>query len=379
MLLWARLVARGSIAAMLLFTLVACWFLFVCAWGTLHDLTAHEDPGSIAGMWIGCGLLCFAATKGVLASIRHRQLARQTNHSYPKVARPRVAWDRRRLRKSAKIAALSLCVYVTALPVAFLAAAVFPIHALFGRFVYSPFANLGSRLYREAQQLAALGIAEVRAADNRAPVLFLRSFSDDELRITRKFGAGSILAPKTLTLEELLVDRLWNIGPVIALGKPGEGLSPLGAAREYLEGAYWQQRIRNLLAESKLFIALLGTTEGLTVEYEMISQMGTTGKLLAVFPPVTTAGARQRWRILQRSSVTSSDFPQADKCKPLVVLFPSGKPALFFACRYQNESAYLLALDIAMSSLEKQALPSALHLASSSSSATGAEPGQDPA
>ncbi len=365
MLLWARLVARGSIAAMLLFTLVTCWFLFVCAWGTLHGMAAHEDPGSIAGIWIGCGLLCFAATKGFLASIRHRQLARQTRHSYPKAARPRVAWDRRRLRKSAKIAALSLYVYVTALPVALLAAAVFPIHGLFGRFVYSPFADLASRLYREAQQLAALGITEVRAADNRAPVLFLRSFSDDELRITRKFGAGSILAPKTLTLEELLVDRFWNIGPVIALGRPGEGLSPLGAAREYLEGGCWQQRIRNLLTESKLFVAVLGTTEGLTAEYEMISRMGTAGQLLAVFPPVTAAGARRRWQILQRSSVTSSNFPQADKCKPLVVLFPSGKPALFLACSYQNENAYLLAIDLAMSYLEKQALPTGLHLASS--------------
>ena len=75
--------------------------------------------------------------------------------------------------------------------------------------------NLGRRM-RQADAVDLLN------RDHRAPVIFLRSFGDDELPDPTLIGMAR-------TIEERLVKALALLGPVIAVGHPGERLVHLGS------------------------------------------------------------------------------------------------------------------------------------------------------
>ena len=120
---------------------------------------------------------------------------------------------------------------------------------------------------QRARQTLALRVAEVRARDRRPPVLLVRSFMDDMLELEARSEYFGRLFRKRLTLEEFIAGRVMRLGPVVAIGKPNEGLSPLGAAREYVFGPGWQERVSSLLDECSWVIGILGGTEGLRWEY----------------------------------------------------------------------------------------------------------------
>ena len=98
-------------------------------------------------------------------------------------------------------------------------------------------------LFRRAKKHLAPSAATARSRDNRPPILLLRSFRDDETRVLLSGWSASPWGTNT-TLEELVVDCLAGHGPVVAIGRPGEALPPLGAAREYVDHGSWQQRVR---------------------------------------------------------------------------------------------------------------------------------------
>jgi hypothetical protein len=81
--------------------------------------------------------------------------------------------------------------------------------------------------------------------DARPPVLYLRSFMDDE---ADSQDTPPMINPlgKMISDEQLLVDALKAVGPVICLGRQGEELPPLGAHRQYVADDHEQQLfIRN--------------------------------------------------------------------------------------------------------------------------------------
>ena len=152
----------------------------------------------------------------------------------------------------------------------------------------------------------AASVADIRKADTRAPVLFLRSFKDDELKLApvARFNLWTVFeAHKTdkghdFTLEEAIAEALQEYGPVIALSQPGQPLPPLGAARENLSGDRWQEVIDRYLVEARWIVAIIATSPGLRWEFERIIDSGAVGKLLLVFPPVDEPEIAARWRVV---------------------------------------------------------------------------------
>lgn len=118
----------------------------------------------------------------------------------------------------------------------------------------------GAWLVRRYLQLPA---NKALALDRRTPILYLRPFAED----LRKMSFG-----RPYTYEETLVSILDDAGPVIALGKPGERLPPLGAIRVYITdaglGSDWRSQIRNRLAEARLVVIQAGTTKNLLWELD---------------------------------------------------------------------------------------------------------------
>ena len=85
----------------------------------------------------------------------------------------------------------------------------------------------------------------------QSPVLYLRSFEDDQ-RAARLKGQ--------LTEEEHLASVLSQIGPFVAVGRPGEALPTVGASRVYLGDDQWQPTVESLLRGSRLVIIRTGRT-----------------------------------------------------------------------------------------------------------------------
>lgn len=132
--------------------------------------------------------------------------------------------------------------------------------------VGSPLLVGGARLINRARQLRAAQVAEL-PTDPRPPVLFLRSFPDDA-RNAAPPDLAQINPFVVATKEENLVEALQGIGPVLAIGRPGELLPPLGARRLYVDHDAWQAKVAQLMSEARLVVLALGASEGLWWEIE---------------------------------------------------------------------------------------------------------------
>ena len=114
--------------------------------------------------------------------------------------------------------------------------------------------------------------------DTRPPVLYLRSFGDDALKLwTATFGRPAARALHPAQVRCLRGgDRpaLLATGPVIALNPPDTKLAPLGAARETLDSADWQTTISESMSRSAVIVFVMPpgqVTRGLTWELQHLS------------------------------------------------------------------------------------------------------------
>ena len=111
--------------------------------------------------------------------------------------------------------------------------------------------------------------------DPRAPVLYLRPFYTDRPElptIVLPFIRTSSEHLKHLfreTPEEALTRLLRQLGPVIAVGKPGEELPQLGAIRLYFDDEDWQEKVTALMTLSQLVVIQPGYTGGLEWELSL--------------------------------------------------------------------------------------------------------------
>jgi hypothetical protein len=137
--------------------------------------------------------------------------------------------------------------------------------------------------------LRGLASPEPRAS-LAAPVLYLRSFLDDpEGAEIRSHGAlylfyGPWAFFMLLTEEEQIAKVLSEFGPVLAVGKPGERLPEVGAARLYLADGEWQNGVRELMGRSRLVVIRAGLTEGLLWELAEAVRLVPPERLLILVP-----------------------------------------------------------------------------------------------
>ncbi|GAA3183426.1 hypothetical protein GCM10017688_42060 [Streptomyces ramulosus] len=134
----------------------------------------------------------------------------------------------------------------------------------------------GVLILRHARPRAVRGAAQALRADGRRPVLYLRSFADDADAAEVDDGTFVNLHSR----EEQLAGVLGAVGPVITVGRPGEPLPRLGAARFYLPLDDWRPAILRLMELSRLIVLRLGTGDGLWWEVEQARATQPAGKLV---------------------------------------------------------------------------------------------------
>lgn len=154
-------------------------------------------------------------------------------------------------------------------------------------------------VYARAKRYQTLSAQDVMAADPRPPVVYLRSFKDDRdssvntsknyfplwrLLHPIKLWASPLNTFDTRTDEEIMADVLRTIGPVIGIGRPGEKLPQLGAARLYVSNEEWQQTVHGFLDQAGLVVLRLGKTPGFFWEVEQSARKIDPTRLLLLVP-----------------------------------------------------------------------------------------------
>jgi hypothetical protein len=148
---------------------------------------------------------------------------------------------------------------------------------------------VGARVLRYLSRLGQPGVDTLLERDLRPPVLFLRSFKLDELPVDRIEegwrGMLDMFSVGEKTFEERLTDTFKDIGPLIAIGRPGEDAAPLGAAREYADNDSWQQVVLERADAAQLVIMELDATAGMEWEIENVSKLIGLERIAIVLPP----------------------------------------------------------------------------------------------
>jgi TM2 domain-containing membrane protein YozV len=128
------------------------------------------------------------------------------------------------------------------------------------------------RLWRCSRRFDAISADEAMALDPRPPVLYLRSFQDDAVALIDDGGSAMMRhvmqAISPPSPEQEMADILARVGPVVAIGKPGEPLPQLGAARLYVSNDQWQSKVTELMAVARLVVVRLGASAGVLWEIE---------------------------------------------------------------------------------------------------------------
>jgi hypothetical protein len=143
---------------------------------------------------------------------------------------------------------------------------------------------------------------EVLAFDQRAPILFLRSFRDDHLGVPTYFGT-----PRA-RIEELLVRRLEAFGPVIAVGEPNETLPQTGAHRLYFDDATWKESVSGLIRRARLIVMALGDSPGLEWEWQEVLKHSDESRVLVFCPYLRWGDAHLEPNLYARWRQSSSRF-----------------------------------------------------------------------
>jgi hypothetical protein len=130
------------------------------------------------------------------------------------------------------------------------------------------------------------------AVDKRPPILFLRSFADDE----RQQYANSQRALLDFSLETRLANHFHRFGPFIAIGSPKETVPQPGAARVLLADSEWQSRVVDWMKGSNLIIMYCGTTQWVNWELRKVVESGRATSLILMFPEIKSRRAAARNR-----------------------------------------------------------------------------------
>lgn len=175
-------------------------------------------------------------------------------------------------------------------------------------------------LLLRGRRLVAQHAADLLGSDTRPPLLLLRSFADDELELERP--PSTMFSNTVITFEEVLADVCTWYGPVIAIGRPGETLPPLGAARLWVDHHHWQQKVTELLRGCEAVVMIMGAIkgkDGLAWEIETVCKLGLQEKLILVVPPLKNEDlVKSRWQSYRR--LTPGRMP-TDQGGEMVVMF----------------------------------------------------------
>ena len=201
--------------------------------------------------------------------------------------------------------------------------------------------------FRSAKQAILPGVGALVARDPSAPVLLLRSFTDDSVELQR--SAPELWGVRlTHRFEESIKEHLASYGPLIAVGKPGS-LPEFGAARAFLAEDAWQPQVLDWMAQAVLIVVMLGQTKWVRWEIEQIIDRHYLNKCVFLIPP--GASNEHRWAILPdcfRTTAWSNALDAAQASIARSAYCAEDGRMVLFASNRATETGYGLSIQFAI-------------------------------
>jgi hypothetical protein len=141
--------------------------------------------------------------------------------------------------------------------------------------------------YIAAKRRTAVSVDTLLAKDRRPPVIYLRPFGDDGKQMQgglRYELSDSVRALRGKTIEQRLAKVFTKLGPFIAIGRPGELLPELGAARMYVDNEVWQEVVEDITSKAQLVVLQAGETQGLQWELRKVGDTISPERVLLFVP-----------------------------------------------------------------------------------------------
>ena len=180
-------------------------------------------------------------------------------------------------------------------------------------------------VFYRGMRLAKLNAAQLRARDRRAPVMILRQFRDDFLE------SGKMSFGGRPTFEHFVAAELNRVGPVVAIGRPGERVQPLGASRDYLGDGDWRGPVGTTMVDAALVVVILGDSESVLWEFRTaIETRGKTRTLIVVPPLPDRSELGSRWTRFAKASadILGPGFPGELPAKRVLAVAFMGEDAV---------------------------------------------------
>lgn len=208
----------------------------------------------------------------------------------------------------------------------------------------------GLRLNAVARRRFVMSAGQLMKSDDRPPILFLRDFSDDRVKLE---GPGKSRLRRILwwgrrysSLDEMLVLETSVFGPIVAIGRPGERVRSFGICRTFAKDGAWKDEVTALAERASAIILVGGKGEGLRWELALVSSDRYRHKTLILLPPVA-ASSLENGELLHAIRAHSGQLFQPDaSCggRPVLGMCRiGGGPACAVSTQFSSV-AYLLAI-----------------------------------
>jgi hypothetical protein len=168
-------------------------------------------------------------------------------------------------------------------------------------------------------------IQEVFKAHPHGLVLYLRSFMDDEETgdaYSDPLMALGVRVSKN-TAEQVIVDSFKRLGPVVAVGKPGEALPIPGATRFYVSNEHWQTVVRDLMQRATAVVLRCGISPGLGWEINEAMARVSPERVCMILVPASgyRKRAQQQYEKIRSAFANNAGValpPESDNAKVFV-------------------------------------------------------------
>jgi hypothetical protein len=254
---------------------------------------------------------------------------------------PSTMWTRSSLERPA------LWAFLLSRPLVYLGASLAKSHMLL---LASLLIGLGHYAFAGGKKLAAQSIwTPSRENDKRAPILFLRSFEDDQFDFKRPWWKFWLrwfdLWSFRRNADEVMVDELGFYGSVVALGQPGEQEAPFGAMRHYSSHNDWQSVVTDAARRAQAIILVAGESPGLRWEFDLLHREHLVNRtILLLHPDPTRDVANHRaiaWLTRDETWLSRLNLPRS--VRPVALLQSSSGPYLLTADK-PSAATYVVAL-----------------------------------
>lgn len=172
---------------------------------------------------------------------------------------------------------------------------------------------IGPLLAKFGRQLGAQSGESVMANSGQI-ITYLRSFVDDasadrrasQLNVQQSLTGNGVRS--LATEEEQIALAFADAGPLVAIGRPGERLPQLGAARMYVDDDSWQNKVIEMLDRSNVVLMRAGETDGFWWEIARVREHIQPARVIILLPSTSDQYERFRARITPYLPYPLPDF-----------------------------------------------------------------------